>query len=1471
MRAQLPTLQPSLGLGPLSQAKFKCSEDEESIKYLLLIDGISKRQHPGSHLDDILHSSTIAFSRLQFRILSEIFIDFLLIESDLLLQKVTASKTGGTSNLNVAYVFATSSLSIIGYILLSHDGVRHTAKAIDLLNVLSKLMKNMSQCISNQDANLELVEGVYEALEPFLGSLSDIISHKDYVSDGLVLMAAWFSPEFWIGFHESENQQAIAAVEDMNLDDELMSQGSRNRPEPHILEISHHNITALVDGMALRSSIGAKICFLSRFKMHSEGVNSEESSGIVSFMEYLTSLRPNEFLACRSFLLELFQSNATIYIQDAALLLGYLGQKILNPYEFERCEVSMLVCLEIMTSLAPLWTNNGNGEIFDLGENLYEWFINVALNHGFSSPKVYSSVSDMLQRIIKIQPEYGKIKDEPLPSARTSLFRVLQDGNTSVKFHVGQNISEIFGLFVLAEHDNIVSDIIDNLPSATDWKEGIALRLFVLGRLAASWPTLLRRCVYAIFETPGSAPDSMGHAKYCLTLISKSLGLQNLQCLFKLFVAQIIYTWLETQPLRSMPYIIFGYASLSELLEDVQDEVLGQIVMRGKDDEAAQLAHDLRKPYEQLLALSFSKAAAYSIARDVAIPPSSNSQAPGAEMRLRKTLGKEKYASLIQQHFPQIISIFFKTLDELEDIGKGFQKRAAYSNVENSYQSIISTSASETILPVNQQPSFKAKYLIDEIEHLCRRTSYDVESIWSSELYVYVFRDLINNIHPALGSLHACSVLRRIRVLVCMAGSTALEFYPIEMALHSLRPYITNTHCAEDAIGMVQYLIQHGTPYLAEVPSFIAGMTISTLASMKGFLDSTQESTTQESQFKATMLRANTFHDWLASFLDQYISPRLSDDSEQSFKMLVRSAKKLHSHGNAKKGTYESDLLLEIFEDDRSGRSILNQPSQDLILNLLCKDFEVPLSFRDDILGSDNQAALYAPIIWKTCKRNKYGPEYLLWVGRVLGRAYLATGLIDRDMTVETCPSFDREMSCHTGSESSQNSRSSILRLLCNILSFDEAKEIGLAESTLRSILTKVDGTEYAIECQQTLPNSLLKGMLWRQYTCPMAPPDLIAHRNIQECMAFERRKSVAQWVKDICVALARGANDDPILSELPLILGGVANLAEKLFPCVLHLVLLQEINGNQAIKRMLSAACLEWFRNCDESILPHVKILLEAILYLRKQPLPRETTKAERSNWLTLNYKLAAEAASKCAMFKTALLFLEISYSEASKASRRSSGIKMEDPSDLLIHVYESIDEQDAFYGVQQPSSLASMMARLEYENEGFKSLSFRGAHYDSHLRYKKRQYPEDEGSIVKILATLDLNGLSQSLLRRTTTSELDSTDSFLRTARKLEQWDVSAPNSHVSSTSIIFAAFQSFNSSTNLDNLHSSLNIGIQQALQILMKGNHTLLSLQRALSTLSILTEVDELCSSTNAGDLQDVWSRFISRNAWMDSAR
>ena len=1446
----------ALNLGPLAQARLSCRRDELPIRFLIL-DEETASSTAREKASTKMTGSQVPLSGPRFQTLYKMVLDFLLAQITTLLRQTFLGTSSSDSNMSPEMTSVTSSLCIIAYSLLSHSNSSDPRRREELQSGVAQLCNGLRQHASSPDKSPAIVRGILDTFGSFLGSVADMHRGQNLLTDGALDMAEGFDANFWERLCSTASFEHASLDDEMELDDEFETQGNNGRIKTDTVDMSHDEIVAATNLLAFDNSMSAKICFMS---------TAGRDSGVASsFMGYLTSLSSHDFLSCRPFLRELCELEIPIEAKDAGKLLEYLGKEILKPYELERCEVSMGVCLDIMTGLAGMWTSVEDTDVSEYGSNLYEWFIEIALNRGIFSPHVHICVSSMLQRVIKVRPEYARSLS--LPSARTSLFRILQEGNIAVKFHVGNHISEIFGLFILKEHGNILEDVIESLPSDIDWSEGIALRLYVLAHLAASWSTLLRRCIYAIFETPGNVPDSAGHARRSLVYVSKSLKLKDSKELFRLFASQIIYTWLETQSLRSIPYTVFGYGSLAELLKDVRSDVVGQIVMRGKVNEATQLANNLASPYDQLLEKSFGKVAAYSIARDITIPPSQDSQVVGAEKSLRKYFGKEQYLSLLAKNFPEILATFYKTMGQEESIERAFQKHPAYAKSYNAYRTITSSTASDKALPENQQPSFRAAYLIDEIEYLCHRTSYDTDMMWSHSLYVYVFRELLSTIHHALGSLHACSVLRRIRILVSMSGITALQCYPIEMALHSLRPFLTDTHCADDAIGIVQYLLTHGAPYLNEVPSFLAGLAVSTLTSMKAFLGSTQESTTQESQFKATMTKAHTFHIWFGESLEQYASPHLLDASATSFKALVRAARNTQTKGNPRKGTYESDLLMEIFEDQRSGRNLLNQPSQDLILSLLCATFEIPSSFRDDVLGSDEQAAKYAPTVWRTHRRGIYGKDYSIWVGRVLGRAYAGTGSVHRQMTLET----DLDAVQRVTSTSLAGSRSHILNLLCDILLVDDRDEIVLAEETLRSIVTGVQETEYFEECEQVLPAPLMQGMLWKQYNCPPIRSIGLDEIGVQDSAAFDTSRPASQWAQRLCVSLASTARNDPVVSHLPSVLSKIEDLAEKALPYILHLVLLKEADGNQATRQAMSAACQQWFKKCEESTIPYVQILLKTILYLRNQPLPHETAKADRSKWLEVNYRQAAEAAVKCSMFRTSLLFLEINYSEAAKASRRSSAVKVEEPSGLLLHIFENIDEQDAFYGVQQPSSLSSIMARLEYENAGFKSLSFRGAHYDSQIRQSIGAFPPDDEGMVRVLDSLDLNGLSQSMLSKMSHTGPTTVDSMLRTARKLEQWDISVPASHTSGASMVFRAFQSINKSTDSVMIKSSLDSGFADSMRQLMSGGTADASVYTTLNTLAILSEMDDAVSSNGREQLEEVWSRFDLRNGWMRSGR
>ena len=1476
-----PVSQPLLCIGRISQTRLAALREQDLNRYLILANKVPQDAIPPTSLSSIDFVQG-QLSKAKSQGLVNGVMDFLLQEASLLSSTCFLESLILPSGANIDTVHMIVQICIIGYGLISARSLQYVVPQGSLLKTLDRLRDGLKASMLQHDKRKDLIDAFQESIGPCISHLGELTQGKDLMTNGVISASQGLDQRFWENVNSAlstiDGEMDELDAIDLNLDFDSQT-GPRNLSNKASNAI-HDEVEISSCPDAFRACVAAKVCFASNQDNALAGSTLLGQANASSMVEYLTSLERQDFILCSNVIRELLASAILFSEDDADTLLQYIQQVIIKPYQLERSEVSIGLCIDALTGLAHLWTVHESGDVAKTGALLFVWFMAKIIDSGYASPYVLSRAAKLLHCVIKISPDYARSLS--LPSARTTLFKVLRDGNLIVKYRIGQDISEIFSLFVLKEHDNILEDIIESLPSDPNWIEGIALRLIVLAYLAASWPTLLRRCVYAIFETAGHVLNSVKYAQHCLDHITNALKLSGSRELFMLFAPQLIYTWLETQTLRAMPFTIFGYGELGELLRDVQDEVVGQIVMRGRNEEAVQLAADIGLPFDSLLETSFSKVTAYSIARDVALPPVEGSSTPQAETRLRKVLGKEKYTTMVNTNFADIICCLYKSMDYEDQIQRSLDKYPAYLNASAAYQEILSISCSEKSLPPNQQPSFKAKHLVAEVEHLCRRTSYDPESMWSPALYVHVFRQIIHTTHPAFGSLHACSVLRKIRVLVCMAGSTALEGYPLEMGLHALRPYLTDAQCSDDTMGIVQYLLNNGASYLKEVPSFLLGNGITILTSMKQFLASTQDSTTQESQFRATISKARSFHSWLISFLEGYTSRHLSDQGFISFKTMISAASNLLEGGSARKGSHGSDLLMALLDDHQSRRHLLSQSSRESVLAFLSASFERPTNFHDDILGDDSQAAQYASTIWRTCQWKSAGPDYLLWSGRVLGRAYSGQGHVDKDILREDRLNGDYKGTSPAPWATLSNSRAGILRLLSDLLTRDNRQQVGFAELALRSIVTKSYRTEYAQECEEYLNLHLVKAMLWKDYEIPDTPKQSTETPRddiFLDCAVPTKDQSVNEWIQALCQTLTTKAIDDPFMAPLSYVLGTIEGLADNAFPFILHLVLLQEKGGQENIKHVLSKLFRRMFELCmaGEANKYAVQIFLKAILYLQRQPLPQETVKSDRTHWLDLDYRHAAYAADICSLHKTALMFLETDESEKAKteaASRRKSKSREEPrelPNELLLDIFQQIDEQDAFYGVKQPSSLSAMMSQLEYEHAGFKSLSFRGAYYDSQVRQSSNNIGVDAESMVSVLNSLDLNGLSQPLVSRMTGSGTESFTAALNTARKLEQWDVSPPSSHISNARTIFEAFQKINNASDEAHLVAALDAGFADCTHRLLADQSAKSSIQSTLETLAALTEAEEVFSSRGLEQIEEVLTRFQHRSDTLYSER
>ncbi|KAI9716271.1 MAG: hypothetical protein M1812_005496 [Candelaria pacifica] len=1453
--------------GPLGQAWLRYLHDSKLLHYLLL----SKEPHNQLGTQEMAWAADgESHSATQYHSIDMLVLDFCILEFEKVRLGWTQLVTEKVQHVTPDTMRNLTSICFMGFAITSCTGFQDSRKIGELQRITEQLLKAIADFIS-RDCEQVVVDAVLEVAHSYLPNilLSGTSAHDQVGFNGADHWAHVLATAFDTRARHMENDKLENGLDLMDIDDDFESQASQGRSDTTEVEFVREYLSAHTGIAAFRQSVSAYVQFIAAIVGPAKPLEYEKILPSL-FVDYLISLRQCELLSCSPFLDDLASSEWRMTRGDVARVLEYLGSELMQCYEYERCEISMVICLTFMTALADVWTEPGPDELSDIGSSLYRWFVDTALRKGITSSRVQIAIATFLQCLLGVRPDYSQ--GLSLSSVRTSLFYVLQEGNISVKFHLAEHISEIFGLFVLEKHVDIFSDVHASLPLDIDWGEGIALRMMVLAQLASTWKTLLRRCVYHLFETAGLITSSARHATRCLLEVSRALGLAKPEEVFKLFATQILYTWLQSQSLQSIPYMIFGYESLPDLLNAVQDEVVGQLVMRGKDDEATVLAKVLGQPFDDLLRRSFSKALAYSIASDITGPQHEGTEAPGAEVRIRQRLGKTEFLSLVNSNLAPIIVILFRSIEQEEQIERAFAKRPLFEYAARAMKEMKSIGSSETVPIANQQPSFRARYLVDELEHLCRRTRYDLAQLWTPALLTYVLRELLETVHPALGSLHACSVIRRIRILVCIAGDTALHDYPFEQLLNALRPFLSDYHCADDVIGILQYLLQHSKPYLTQTPTFLAAISLSILASLRSFLSSVQESTTQESQYKATKSTAQTFHSWFGQFLDNYDSSNLESSADRAFRAIVHSARGIRVEGNATDGTSESDLLKELLKGDGGDTTLLDRPSLNLARSLLCKDFQRPSTFHEDIFGANNLATANAVTVWRSCQSGLVGSGYLIWAGRVLGRAYASTGELPRDLIREQ--ELDEINSLHLSTNMQPlSSTSAILKLICNLLLSDKRAEVGTTERTLRDIGSRLATQEELSAFGEALPTPLLKALDWTPY---QPPPDVLPHPTVQsiQSQAFRRdNPSMSQWIRDLAVALAYSAPNDAVLGALPRILLAVDGFAEQVFPYLLHLILARETAGHQAVRQIMSEAYKEWFSDRRASTKPHVKLLLTTVLYLRKQPIPNETTRADRERWLDLDYIEAANAAAACNMHKTALLFIEIGCSRPVSTSRRSSTVRVQEPTDLLMSIFRSIDEPDSFYGVQHQSSLSSIMDRLEYERDGFKSLFFRGAHFDCHMRLMDAPTANESGAIVNALNTLNLNGISHSLLNNSQFSGPSggSTESLFQTARKLEQWDIQPPKLQSTEASTIFRAFQSVNTISEHKLLSQALDSNVLEVMTELQRGDRTGPSLHSSLRTLAVLTEVDEVISSTGVLDLKEAWSRMQAREDWMHTGR
>lgn len=1348
-------------------------------------------------------------------------------------------------------------------------------RVADLESAADGLAQSFVLLLTKTQTEQYKVEAVLESCAQNLPDFSRLfrLSRSAFKENGILFLATHLSRA--LGDRKEVKQSFHAEDDDfMDVDDIPNSQMTVNVSGVDV-EVPRHDIEAATEVGALYVCCSIYVRLISAV---GDMLDEEQNRIPSEFIEYLTTISEADLLRSRQLVRALLGSRFEISRADCLKLLERLGDGLIDPLarEYNTSEVANGMIVEVLVGTTSVWsldqTDREGQDLRDNIEALYAYYAKGMEKGGVRrSPQLQIHIAEFLHGLLRHHPDFGQSRK--VPSVRTSLFELLSQGEMPVKYHIAERLPEIFEDFVLSEHDKILQDIDSSLPGDDEWLEGIAIRLLVLSRLASRWHTLLRQCVYRVFATAGSVAGGARHARRCISEVADARKMGDAKSLFRLFAPQIIFTWLDRKrKFSEIPYSTFGYDALEQLLEDVEPEAVGQSIMLGLEDEVDYLASQLGVKTSELLIRNMSKASAYTISWDTCRGSARVKSTPSSANLLRDLVGQELYYSMVQKQFPQIVGYIFQTVDSEERFNKQLDKRPAFSATAKALAEMNNISHSALDLNIGIEPSFPAYYLLDQLERLCRRTGDNPVSFWTPSNYTLVMRMLLDRLHPALGSLYARSIIRKIRIIVALAGHVAYEGYPLQMTLQSLRPFLTDIQCTEDTVGIMQYLFDHGTSYLHGHLSFVTGIGLSVLISIRVFLGSSQESTTQQSQYTATMNAATRFHTWFTEYLRNYadnIFGRERNSFVKAFKLITMAASQVRTEGNSLRDSEESKLLLEILDDVRSGRKLLNNTSREVALNLLCQNFQPAPTARDDVLGSDSEAADYAPHIWDSCRRNNVGKGYLLWAARVLGRAFGAYGEVKRS-TIHARPWSSQ--SSQSKDSTGRASREAIIKEIIDVFYSDDLSEVSLAEDAIRLVISRLveTDTSYVAELSKTIPRPIGQAL----GLCMPKSRDaalVCETESVEQSAAPTEGKTVTQWIRNLAISLCRVASRDPVMWALPKLLMGIKHMAERLFPYILHLVLLEEFDSERTVQKDMSKAVMVWFSECNSNHVPFVRILIQAILYLRTQPVPKEVTRVERDRWLDIDYVKASQAAAICGMYRSALLFAETSSQPTFKTNRRSSVLveALELPVDLQLSIYKNLDELDSFYGVDRGSGLSSLLDRLDYEGDGIKSLLFRGARLDSQIRRSNALEPSDSRGMVKSLIMLNMNSVTHSLLSNDQFREIgdDVVESTLHTARKLGQWDIKAPEMNHTESSTLFKAFQGLHYATDVVSAKESLKHQLLATMTLLSGRNNSSLSAKACLRTLAVLTEADEVIGAGRPEHLLDTWDRMKGREKWM----
>jgi len=240
--------------------------------------------------------------------------------------------------------------------------------------------------------------------------------------------------------------------------------------------------------------------------------------------------------------------------------------------------------------------------------------------------------------------------------------------------------------------------------------------------------------------------------------------------------------------------------------------------------------------------------------------------------------------------------------------------------------------------------------------------------------------------------------------------------------------------------------------------------------------------------------------------------------------------------------------------------------------------------------------------------------------------------------------------------------------------------------------------------------------------------------------------------------------------------------------------------------------------------------------------------------------------------MHKTALLFVEIERTKQSLLRRPSSEVEAR-PDEVLLAVFQSIDEPDSFYGVHRADNLSAVGDRLAYEGDTMQSLLFRGAQLDSESRGLASGRDDLRSELISSMGAANLNTIVQDLIASGASDVVDAsvTRNMTTAAMNLNRWDVPIAADIQDSSSIVYRTLQTISTSQRLEDAQKAVRMGLLDIGSCLRRTTTLGSSISAALVSLASMAEIDQLLCSRGPQQVKETLENMRTRELWMTTGR